>query len=77
MIRAGMPTAVQPAGTSHRTTAFAPIFAPSPIVKPPRILAPAPISTPAPITGAPRCHPRRPIVTCWKIKQFGPMTDAG
>src|SRR6185437_16741974 len=42
MMRAGMPTAVAPAGTSLSTTALAPIIAPSPMVTGPRILAPQP-----------------------------------
>lgn len=35
MIRAGMPTAVAPGGTSHSTTLMAPTFAPRPIRMPP------------------------------------------
>ena len=37
--RAGTPTAVAPAGTSHRTTLMAPIFAPLPIRTPPSTCA--------------------------------------
>src|SRR6516162_7770343 len=44
--RAGLPTAVPPAGTGLTTTAFEPIFASAPIVKPPSTLAPAPTITP-------------------------------
>ena len=46
MIRAGLPTAVAPAGTSLTTTAFEPILAPSPTVNDPNTLAPAPMITP-------------------------------
>src|SRR5256885_4841368 len=41
MMRAGMPTAVAPAGTGLMTTALLPILAPSPTSKPPSTLAPA------------------------------------
>ncbi len=43
MIRAGTPTAVLLSGTSHTTTALAPILTLLPIVTSPIILAPAPI----------------------------------
>src|SRR5687767_2203562 len=51
LMRAGMPTAIAPAGTSSSTTALAPMRAPSPMVTPPRILAPGPTSTAPPSTG--------------------------
>ncbi len=43
MIRAGLPTAIAPAGTSLSTTALAPMIAPSPIRTAPSTTAPAPI----------------------------------
>jgi tagatose-1,6-bisphosphate aldolase non-catalytic subunit AgaZ/GatZ len=49
--RAGMPTAVAPAGTSRTTTALEPTFAPSPTRIGPRILAPAPTTTLRPSVG--------------------------
>ncbi len=69
--RAGTPTAVEQAGTSRVTTAFAPIRAWSPIVTGPRILAPAPISTCPPSVTPPV------IVTCWNNRQFTPIRAAG
>ena len=51
MIRAGMPTAVEPGGTSSMTTAFAPILQSSPTVIPPRMQAPQPMSTRSPMVG--------------------------
>ena len=50
-MRAGIPTAVAPAGISFKTTAFDPIRAPSPTVKPPRTFAPALTTTPLPKVG--------------------------
>lgn len=50
-IIAGTPTANLPDGTSLKTTAFAPIVAPSFIVRPPIIFAPAKILTLFFITG--------------------------
>ena len=47
-MRAGMPTARHPAGTSHNTTALAPMDAWSPMLTGPSILAPASMSTCAP-----------------------------
>ena len=41
--RAGLPTAVQPPGTSDVTTVPAPIFANSPMLMSPRMVAPAPM----------------------------------
>ena len=52
-ILAGMPTAVENSGTSHNTTALAPILAPFPILIGPSIFAPAPINTSSSITGEP------------------------
>src|SRR5436305_8285496 len=49
--RAGLPTAVQPPGTSVVTTAPAPILAKSPILTSPRIAAPEPMNTPRPMRG--------------------------
>src|ERR1700710_2977912 len=49
--RAGLPTAVPPAGTGFTTTAFDPIFAPAPTVNPPSTFAPAPTITPRPSVG--------------------------
>ena len=46
IILAGIPTAVELAGTSFTTTEFAPIFEFSPIVMFPSIFAPAPTTTP-------------------------------
>ena len=46
MIFAGTPAAIEPAGTSFNTTAFAPMLAPSPIVIAPSSFAPAPTFTP-------------------------------
>ena len=42
---AGQPTAVANEGISFKTTADAPIFAPSPMLTLPRMLAPAPTRT--------------------------------
>src|ERR1700733_11791404 len=64
--RAGLPTAVPPAGTGLTTTAFEPIFASAPIVKPPSTLAPAPTITPRSSVGcrlAPRVSDVPPSVT--------------
>src|ERR1051325_11192188 len=47
--RAGMPTAIDAAGTFSPTTAAAPTTARSPIVTPSRIFTAAPIQTPSPI----------------------------
>lgn len=63
IMRAGTPTAVQPAGTFEITTAFAPIFASSPISTSPKIQAPAPINTFLPIFGFALTPLRPPIVT--------------
>ncbi|MDR9178417.1 hypothetical protein FEP16_05573 [Burkholderia multivorans] len=65
-MRAGLPTAVPPAGTGFTTTAFEPIFAPAPTVKPPSTFAPAPTITPASSVGwrfAPRVSDVPPSVT--------------
>src|SRR5690625_3646621 len=51
MMRAGLPTAVAPAGIGLMTTAFEPILAPLPIVKPPSIWAPAPTTMSASSVG--------------------------
>ena len=51
MMRAGLPTAVAPAGTARTTTALEPILAPSPTVNAPNTCAPAPIITPRPKVG--------------------------
>ena len=51
MMRAGLPTAVAPAGTGLMTTALLPTRAPSPTTKPPSTLAPAPTTTPRPSVG--------------------------
>ena len=66
-IRAGMPTAVDPAGTSRTTTALEPTLAPSPTRIGPRILAPAPITTLRPSVGwrLPLFHDVPPSVTPW------------
>ena len=66
MIRAGLPTAVPRAGTGFVTTAFDPIFASAPIVKPPSTFAPAPTITPRSSVGcrfAPRVSDVPPSVT--------------
>jgi len=42
IIRAGLPTARAPAGTSDRTTLFAPMMAPAPKMTSPNTFAPAP-----------------------------------
>src|SRR6185295_20232144 len=63
-MRAGIPTAVAPAGTSASTTALAPITACAPMRTPPRILAPAPMSTWPSSTGTPGSGPPVPRVTC-------------
>ena len=52
MIFAGLPTAMQYAGTSFVTTAFAAITAPSPIVTPGNIVALSPIQTLSPTLGS-------------------------
>ena len=71
---AGMPATVAPAGTSSSTTALAPISASSPTTMPPSSLAPAPMSTWPPMRGT---RPRRaPSVTCWKMRQFGPISTS-
>ena len=66
-IRAGIPAAVAPAGTSFTTTALEPIFAPSPIVIGPSIFAPAPTTTPLPSVGwrLPSFQEVPPNVTPW------------
>jgi len=46
LMRAGTPTANAAAGTSHSTTALAPMAAPPPMHTGPKILAPAPMPTP-------------------------------
>ena len=46
MLLAGTPATVVCAGTSHKTTLPAPIFAPMPISMLPKSFAPAPIKTP-------------------------------
>ena len=67
MMRAGMPTAVQPAGTSRTTTALEPILASAPMVIGPRILAPAPTTTPSHRVGwrLPLFQEVPPSVTPW------------
>ena len=68
MMRAGMPTAVAPAGTGLMTTALAPILALSPTVKPPITLAPALTNTFLPSVGcrlAPLYSEVPPSVTPW------------
>ena len=68
MRRAGVPTAVAPAGTGLVTTAPEPTRAPSPTVKPPRMQALAPTMTPRSSVGwrlAPRTSEVPPSVTPW------------
>ena len=64
-MRAGIPTAVAPAGTSLTTTALEPIFAPAPMVIGPKIFAPAPMTTPFSRVGwrLPLFHEVPPSVT--------------
>ena len=67
-LRAGLPTAVAPAGTGLVTTALLPTLAPSPTVKPPSTLAPAPTMTLLPSVGwrlAPLYSEVPPSVTPW------------
>jgi hypothetical protein len=52
-MRAGTPAAIVAAGTSPRTTEFAPMTAPSPIRAPGKIAAPSPIQTFFPIETEP------------------------
>ena len=49
--RAGLPIAVQPAGTSPVTIVPAPILAKSPTLMSPRMVAPEPMNTPRPTRG--------------------------
>src|SRR5690606_18680452 len=66
--RAGLPTAVAPAGTGLITTALEPIRAWAPTVKPPRIWAPAPTTTPSSSVGwrfSPLYRRVPPRVTPW------------
>ena len=68
LTRAGLPTAVAPAGTGLVTTAFEPTLAPAPTVKPPSTCALAPTITPASSVGwrlAPRASEVPPSVTPW------------
>ena len=68
MIRAGMPTAVAPAGTGLMTTALLPILALSPTSKPPSTLAPAATTTFFPSVGwrlLPLYSEVPPSVTPW------------
>ena len=68
MMRAGLPTAVAPAGTGLVTTALEPTLAPSPTSKPPKTLAPAPTMTLRPKVGcrlAPLYKEVPPKVTPW------------
>jgi hypothetical protein len=68
MMRAGLPTAVAPAGTGRVTTAPEPTRAPAPTVKPPSTLALAPMITPASSVGwrlAPLTSEVPPSVTPW------------
>ena len=74
MIRAGMPTAVAPAGTSRRTTLIAPTFAPRPTRTPPSTWAYAPSSTSSSRTGAGPSSSRLPIVTPCRSVQLAPIT---
>jgi hypothetical protein len=75
LIVAGTPTAMQPSGTSHSTTAFAPIATSSPTVMSPSSLAPAPMSTRFPMRGEPRrLRWRSPTVTPWRTTQSSPKT---
>lgn len=53
MILAGLPTAMQYAGTSLVMTALAPMTAPSPMVTPARMVALSPIQTLSPMTTGP------------------------
>ena len=70
---AGTPTAIELPGTSHKTTALAPIITLSPIVMGPSSFAPAPISTLFPIIGADRSSIlRNPIVTPFLMRQLSP-----
>ena len=67
-MRAGMPTAVAPAGTGCSNTELAPTRAPSPTVKPPSTLAPALTITPRPSVGwrlVPGVSDVPPSVTPW------------
>ena len=66
MMRAGMPTAVAPAGTALSTTELEPTLAPSPTVKLPSTFAPALTITPLANVGwrfAPRSSEVPPSVT--------------
>lgn len=64
---AGIPTAVVLAGTSLRTTEFAPTFTLSPSVMLPKTRAPAPMKQPLPSVGCrfPVYLPVPPRVTFW------------
>src|SRR5690606_17004403 len=75
--RAGMPPTTAPGGTSCRTTALAPMMAPSPTTMGPRIFAPGETSTSSPIHGAPTYPDRPPMVTCWPMRQRAPIRVSG
>src|SRR5207237_455501 len=71
-MRAGMPTAIDAAGTSPRTTAPAPMMARSPSVTPSRIFAPAPSHAPAPMVTPADVRPCASTGASGSLKSWSP-----